>query len=147
MSNLHSNLQFLSQEFPAFFRPNDPTQMPAQQDQIKPALHQPTFLQQVESRILELMPKGTPKAEQIADTFNISIRTLHRRLSAAHLSYRDVLFELRKTTASALLRETAMPLKQVAMKLGFSKSCNFSRSFKQWYDMTPLVYRHQYQAS
>jgi len=148
MSNLHTNLHLLSQQFPAFFSENDAVETLAFETPVKPVTQdEPTFLQQVEARILELMPHGTPKAEQVARTFNMSIRTLHRRLSQVQMSYRDVLFGVRKTSAAHLLRDTALPLKQVAMKLGFSESCNFSRSFKQWYDMTPQDYRTQYLAA
>jgi AraC family transcriptional regulator len=49
--------------------------------------------------------------------------------------------EVRLARAKVLLRETALPLKQIAYELGFSSGSGFSIAFRRATGATPLSYR------
>ena len=50
------------------------------------------------------------------------------------------------TEAKSLLQNTAISIKEVAYKLGFTESTHFSNYFKKYTDLTPATYRKQHSA-
>lgn len=53
----------------------------------------------------------------------------------------DYILRARVDKAKYLLKTTAMPLKEIAFRCGFSNECNFSTSFKKISGTTPFAYR------
>ena len=53
----------------------------------------------------------------------------------------EMLQEMRLRQAAKLLRETDMPVKQLAARLGYASRSHFSRSFRRQYGVAPADYR------
>jgi AraC-like DNA-binding protein len=74
----------------------------------------------------------------------MSPRTLQRRFQAAmRATPVQHLLRLRIANACRLLRETDMPLKEIAPRCGVPDSAYFSRLFRQYAGATPSDYRRQ----
>lgn len=80
-------------------------------------------------------------AGQIAAHFGYS-RSRFSHIFNAQLGYTlsDYLGALRCRHAAQLLRETDMPVSDIAMQVGFESLRTFYRAFKKQYDMTPNTY-------
>ena len=85
-----------------------------------------------------------PSVDEVAQLLSMSRRTLLRKLGSEKISYQQLLDEARNELACWYLRQSALPLGQVAEKIGFGDQTNFSRSFKRWKGLTPKDYRRQY---
>ncbi|APX73818.1 AraC family transcriptional regulator [Achromobacter insolitus] len=79
--------------------------------------------------ILALLPGGACSAPEVARFLHIDRRTLHRRLEAEGLSFSRVLDEVRSDLVKHHLRESDLPLGEVAELLGFSRPSSFSHWF------------------
>ncbi|MDX1805181.1 MAG: AraC family transcriptional regulator ligand-binding domain-containing protein [Alcanivorax sp.] len=96
--------------------------------------------QRIGNRLLELEP-AYPTLEQMADQLAMSRRTLIRKLKAEGTSYQELLDEVRQELALWYLRETGEPVEQIAERLGYQDTSNFSRTFRRWFGCTPLAMR------
>ncbi len=77
----------------------------------------------------------------VASTFGLSSRTLHRRLAALGASFQGLLDDVRCERACQLLENTAMPVAEVAVMLGYSEVSAFTRSFKRRLACGPASWR------
>jgi AraC-like DNA-binding protein len=77
----------------------------------------------------------------VANTFGLSTRTLHRRLAVLGTNFQELLDEVRCETACRLLENTALPVAQVALMLGYSEVSAFTRSFKRQLACGPGAWR------
>lgn len=82
-----------------------------------------------------------PRMSQAADAFAVSVRTFRSRLAQEGASYQHLLDAAREEQARYHLRAGTLSVKEIAYRLGFQESSNFSRVFKRWTGMTPLAYR------
>jgi AraC-like DNA-binding protein len=80
--------------------------------------------------------------QDIADHLSRTTRTLHRQLKQEQTSWRQVRDNVRIGIAEELL-STPMQLDEIADRLGFSDSANFSHSFKRCRNITPSQHRKQ----
>ncbi|XXX73414.1 AraC family transcriptional regulator ligand-binding domain-containing protein [Sorangium sp. So ce134] len=78
---------------------------------------------------------GDPSLTRVGESFGVSARTLQRRLSAARVSHRDLLQELRLERARRALG--GVQAKAVSHELGYSSPSAFHRAFKRWTGVTP----------
>ena len=62
-------------------------------------------------------------------------------------SFSNYLCKYRITNAANLYRGTELPISQIAMNVGFSDYCYFSRSFKKHIGQTPAVYFRKWKTS
>ena len=97
--------------------------------------------QQVERAVLELMPAGEATETRVASLFNMSGRSLQRRLSAEETNFSHILQYTREKMATHYLRGNQLSLSEIAYLLGFSEQANFSRAFKRWHQCSPGEYR------
>ncbi|SCK51681.1 transcriptional regulator, AraC family [Variovorax sp. HW608] len=79
--------------------------------------------------ILALLPGGACTAQEVARFLHIDRRTLHRRLDAEGLSFSRLLEQVRSELVRRHLRESDLPLREVAELLGFSRPSSFSHWF------------------
>jgi AraC-like DNA-binding protein len=88
---------------------------------------------------------GTPRGNKadVADLLGIHPRTLHRYLAAERTTFEAIREETRKEVALHYLRETRIPLSQLADLLGFSEQSALSRSCRRWFGGTPSALRNQ----
>jgi AraC-like DNA-binding protein len=86
-------------------------------------------------------PGEAPSLTDLADSLNMSLRTLRRRLKAEGTTYKEVLTEIRMQLAKQYLEETPLCLKEIGYLLGYTEVANFQRAFKNWYEVTPREMR------
>ena len=87
--------------------------------------------------------REAPASEQIARALGLS-RTRLDRLFVKTLgtSLQRVAMRLRLDEAAFLLKNTEMPIKQVANDLGFSSAAHLTAAFRQHFGITPAAFRH-----
>ena len=78
-----------------------------------------------------------PTLEDIAQRLRLSARTVDRNLKKEGVQFRDLAQQIRFDRASALLAEPGATVVQVAERLGFSDSSNFSRAFQRFTGKPP----------
>ncbi|HWV71638.1 MAG TPA: AraC family transcriptional regulator ligand-binding domain-containing protein [Pseudosphingobacterium sp.] len=86
---------------------------------------------------------GLVSIEQIAANFNVSARTLQRRLKLEGTSFQQVADEARKTLSIQYLSAGEYSVKQVSHMLGYNEISAFTRTFKRWTGMAPTGFRKQ----
>lgn len=89
---------------------------------------------------------GDTSQEAVASRMRIGVRTLQRRLMAEGTTFRDVLSELLRDRACALLQESDFSIDEIAASLGYSETNSFRRAFRDWSGMTPTAYSTRTQA-
>ena len=63
------------------------------------------------------------------------------RLKTEGVTFEQVLDGLRRRLALKLVRDPALPVKELAWRLGFSDPAAFSRAFKRWTGKSPRAFR------
>ena len=76
-----------------------------------------------------------------AAALGLPARTLQHALMSESVSFRDILLRLRMRRARDLLATTERPLREVALRAGYSDLANFHRAFVSTSGMTPRRYR------
>jgi AraC-like DNA-binding protein len=90
-------------------------------------------------RLRALLPETSLDA--VAAALKMSPRTLQRRLGDEGTRYADVLDGVRREAARRLVDEPALPLADVAFRLGFADLASFHRAFKRWTGLPPGTFR------
>jgi AraC-like DNA-binding protein len=91
--------------------------------------------------IRKQLSSGQCSIESVADALSIHRRTLDRRLAQHGTSYLALRTAVKTTIAQQLLRETNLPVQQIAEFLGFSSAANFATSFRRVTGRTPMQFR------
>lgn len=99
--------------------------------------NQQSHTDMVSNCIASLLPYGSPKREDVAQAFNMSLRSFQRRLSDENTHYKDILDQVRKSQCSQYLERDCYPLEEVAFLLGYSNISAFYTAFKRWHNTTP----------
>lgn len=92
-------------------------------------------------RVTALDMSWTDCLKTVSSELGVSARTVQRRLSRSGQGFRHQRDRLRKERAAALLRETALPIADIARDLGFSEAASFSRAFRRWFGVPPIRFR------
>ena len=101
-----------------------------------------TYKNKVKQKILE-NSENFPTQAVMASWFNMTSRTLHRRLIEEGSSYRRILDEVKQALAISYLTNTDLTIKEIAYFLGYEDDRNFSRAFRRWQGTSPSQYRLQ----
>jgi AraC-like DNA-binding protein len=91
--------------------------------------------------VAEKLTAGEPRVTEIARAVGMSARTLQRQLERDGTMLRELVDTLRRELAVAHLRDTRIPIAEVAFLLGFSEASAFHRAFKRWSGQTPTQFR------
>lgn len=91
------------------------------------------LLGQVRQAILDRLRGGAPDLDVVARALGMSGRTLQRRLTAGGTRYSDVLDALRREMSGAWVRDTDVPLGEIAERLGYLETSAFLRAFRRWH--------------
>jgi AraC-like DNA-binding protein len=83
----------------------------------------------------------TDDIESIAQQFNITARTLQRRLQQEGTSFQDEIKYFRTQQAKQLLSNKQLTICEIAYQMGFNDNSAFHKAFKRWTDMTPKEYQ------
>jgi len=101
-----------------------------------------TQLRRVLRRMLVVSARqGETRMEQIADLFAMHRRTLNRRLRARGTSFRVLIEEARYDIDRQLLRDTGLPVSDIAAALDYSECSAFVRAFRRWSGTSPTAWR------
>ena len=98
----------------------------------------------VREYVVKRLKKGAPPFDDVARDFNMSSKTLERRLAEREASYRELVDDIRCDLAKHLLANTDVRLHQIAYALGYSEPGPLVRAFKRWTDGTPMQYRRKH---
>ena len=98
----------------------------------------------VREYVVERLAKGAPPFDDVASHFNMSSKTLERRLGECKASYRELVDGIRCDLAKHYLANTDVRLHQIAYALGYSEPGPLVRAFKRWTDGTPMQYRRKH---
>jgi len=79
--------------------------------------------------------------EKIAQEFNITPRTLQRRLQQEGTSFQDELKYFRTQQAKQLLISKTLSISEVAFEMGFNDNSAFHKAFKRWTNLTPKEFQ------
>ena len=92
---------------------------------------------------------GTPRGKKtdVADLLALHPRTLQRHLAAENTTFEALREETRREAALHYLRETRIPLGQLADLLGFSEQSAMTRSCRRWFGVPPTEIRRGADAS
>jgi len=84
---------------------------------------------------------GVLSLEETAANFNMSPRTLQRRLKDEQVSYQQLADNARQYLAVQALKQGGYAVKEIAYMLGYNELSAFSRAFKRWTGNSPENYR------
>jgi AraC-like DNA-binding protein len=86
---------------------------------------------------------GESSMDSIAALFGMHRRTLDRKLKRHGMSYGELRESVKRDVACQLLRDTRLPIQQIAESLRYSSAANFSTAFRHWTGVSPSKYRSQ----
>ncbi|MFK8025077.1 MAG: AraC family transcriptional regulator ligand-binding domain-containing protein [Ilumatobacter sp.] len=110
-------------------------------DELRVTLAERGIEARVRHAVANGLADGVPPMRVVAGRLAMSERTLHRRLGDEGLRYQDLVVEVRRTVATALLTTTDHSLVDVAFLTGFSDQSAFQRAFKRGTGRTPMAVR------
>ncbi len=99
------------------------------------------FFEMVKASVANLVKPQFPTIEEVASHFNISVRTLQRRLAEEGHNFKEIIETLRKDFAMAYLKKPELSINEIAYLLSYTDASGFIRSFKRWTGTTPQEYR------
>jgi AraC-like DNA-binding protein len=79
--------------------------------------------------------------EEVSKLFSIHPRTLNRRLRDQGTSFKELIAVTRYDMARQLLRDTRLPVAQIAAALDYTEPSAFNRAFRRWSGTAPLAWR------
>ncbi len=85
----------------------------------------------------------SPSLIFVADSLQMSERTLRRRLTEENINYRDLIKNIRHKKAVDLLQNTQLRIEKIAFELGYKETANFRRAFKDETGKSPREWRKQ----
>lgn len=93
--------------------------------------------------LVGLIRSGRTQLADLAQSLQMSPRSLQRRLAEHGHSYQTLLGQTRQQLAEAYLRDASVELAEVALLLGYSEQSAFTRAFRHWTGQAPLQWRRQ----
>ncbi len=82
-----------------------------------------------------------PTAKEVANTLNMSLSKLRRRLLEEDTTFQQIKDDCRKKSAINYMNSPQLSINDVAGLMGFDEPSAFFRSFKRWTGLTPGEYR------
>ena len=100
-----------------------------------------SILFRVEHIIADRLAAREAKLEIVANEMGMSSRTLSRRLADEGTTFTDAVENLRFALAKTYLKDSGLPMIEIAFLLGYSDVSTFSYSFKKWNGTSPSEFR------
>jgi AraC-like DNA-binding protein len=97
----------------------------------------------VKTLVLQTMGIGDANIDEIASMLNMNRRTLQRRLRCKGLTFKQLLMDVRVSSACWHLTSSQIDITLLSEVLGFSDVSAFSKSFKHRMQLSPLQWRKQ----
>lgn len=96
----------------------------------------------VRQMLVEHLGETAVTPQMVARELAVSRRTLSRRLAGEGTAFRDILDDVRREFACALLQDHGLSVGDVAFFLQYSEPAAFNRSFRRWTGQTPGAFRN-----
>lgn len=77
----------------------------------------------------------------VASHFNMSIRSLQRKLKEEGASYNQIVEDVKKSLAIHYIKHGNSTVKEIAHMLGYAETSGFAKAFKKWTGKTPTGFR------
>ncbi|MCJ8284615.1 AraC family transcriptional regulator [Halomonas sp.] len=102
------------------------------------------LVDEVSWQIRQQLGQGGAGLDDIARRLALNPRTLQRRLATRGRCFQDLVDEVRRQLAIHYLRETSLPLTDIANLLGYSELSALTRGCRRWFGVAPSRWRqHQ----
>jgi AraC-like DNA-binding protein len=85
---------------------------------------------------------GNCSMEAVAAALSMHRRTLDRHLGRHGVAFEPIVAAVKREVACELLRETSLPLTEIAGSLQYSSAENFATAFRTWTGTTPSAWRN-----
>jgi AraC-like DNA-binding protein len=95
----------------------------------------------LEQALRHALPSRSYSLAQMARRMSVSARSLQRFLAEFGLTYSRIVDDLRQQWAQDMLADSALPISEIALELGYTDSANFSRAFKRGVGQCPRSFR------
>ncbi|MEO0559002.1 MAG: AraC family transcriptional regulator ligand-binding domain-containing protein [Bacteroidota bacterium] len=96
-----------------------------------------TLAERVHAVLVEMLPSGRGRVEDVADALALSPRSLQRHLRREGTTFQKTLAATREQLATHYLRVPEMETTEVAFLLGYDDPNSFFRAFRAWTGTTP----------
>jgi AraC-like DNA-binding protein len=96
-----------------------------------------SFASKVKIASLNMAKPELPDLEMVADVFNLTPRTLQRRLNSEKVTFRQIIDDLKKQLSYMLMQHSRFSVTDVSYVLGYSEPAAFIHSFQKWYGNSP----------
>lgn len=96
----------------------------------------PSLTEQIRAMVVA-DPARAWSSEDIEQALGLSGATLRRQLAAAGTSLRELITGARLAQALTLLQSTRLPVKAVAMRVGYASTASFGKRFAERYGVEP----------
>ncbi|MDR6570370.1 AraC-type DNA-binding protein [Chitinophaga ginsengisegetis] len=83
---------------------------------------------------------GVSSLNDMAANFNLSPRSLQRKLKEEGVKYQDIADAVRHSLAVYYISSGNYPLKDISWMLGYNELSAFTRAFKRWTGSSPVQY-------
>lgn len=93
--------------------------------------------------VRRMLPAGGPDLGLVSDHLAVHPRTLQRQLATSGTSFAEIVDDVRRQEAERYLRDTTMPLAQLAGILGFSEQSSLTRACRRWFEAAPSEVRRR----
>jgi AraC-like DNA-binding protein len=100
-----------------------------------------SFAAQARKALCAMIFTGSASSANLARLFNMHERTLRRHLEEERVTVRGLVNEARRELAHHLLRDTNLPVSDIAAALRYSDVSVFARAFRGWSDTSPRNWR------
>ncbi|TXH04077.1 MAG: AraC family transcriptional regulator [Nevskiaceae bacterium] len=102
-----------------------------------------TVAVRVRHALQQTLGTGQSGKSDIAGLLGMHPRTLQRHLSAENTSFEQLRDAIQKEMAARYLRQTRMPLSQLAGLLGYSEQAVLTRACRRWFEAPPSAVRRR----
>ena len=104
------------------------------------------FLRSVEDFLRKHLSEGNPLMADVADNYNLTIRTFQRRLAKEGVTFNQVLARTRATLAQDYLKYSNLSALEISQLLGFREQSSFNHFFIDQLSVSPMKFRQQFSA-
>ena len=99
------------------------------------------FGSKVRKEMLFMAKPDLPPIGPVAYSFNLTTRTLQRRLKEEGTSFREIAEGLNREISHLLIRHERFPIGDMANLLGYADSASFIHMFNKWFGCSPQKFR------
>ena len=104
----------------------------------EPALKsKPALQNRIQEYLMANAYLGILSLDDVASNFNVSARSLQRKLKDENITFQELADAVRKALALEYVKRGDHPIKEISHMLGYNELSAFSRAFKRWTGKTP----------